>query len=187
VAVGGGDAGVAVEDAENRNAQRFDRFAEHRLVGRRTDAVQDHAGHPQLRVERRVTVYQRRHRARHRSRIYDEQDRRAEQLRHVGRRCVLPTPALTVEEPHHTLHHADIGPPGAVGEERAYKVRAGEECVEVATRPAGGERVVGGIYKVRADLEGSDPVASRGERGHQARGDRGLPGAGVGACNNYAG
>ena len=105
----------------------------------------------------------------------------------MGRRGKLPTPALAVEEPHHSLNHGDVSPPAAVGEERAYEIRAGEEGVEVTPRPAGSERVVGGIYEVRADLERGYPVTSRGERGHQARGDRGLPGAGVGARDDYAG
>ena len=38
-------------------------------------------------------------------------------------------------------------------EQRRDQLRAGEERVEVASRTAGGERVVAGIDEVRADLE----------------------------------
>ncbi len=69
-------------------------------------------------------------------------------------------PPLAVEEAHDAFDHGYVGTLRAVGEERADKLRAGEEGVEVASRPACGEGVVRGVYKVRADLEGGDPKAT---------------------------
>jgi hypothetical protein len=46
VTVRGMEVVVAAEDAEDGHAQRLDGLAEHRLVGRGTDAVQDDAGYP---------------------------------------------------------------------------------------------------------------------------------------------
>ena len=80
-------------------------------------------------------------------------------------------PPSAVEEAHDAFDHGYVGTLRAVGEERADKVRAGEEGVEVASRPACGEGVVRGVYKVGADLEGGDPKATRGERGHKSRGN----------------
>jgi hypothetical protein len=54
-------------------------------------------------------------------------------------------------------------------------------CARVCRR----ERVVGGVYKVRANLEGGDLVALRTEGGHEARGYGGLSDAGVGSRDDY--
>jgi hypothetical protein len=107
----------------------------------------------------------------------------------VGGRGVLPGAALAVEEAHHTLHHRDARAPRAVGEERGYELRAGEEGVEVAAGTSGGHGVVGGVYEVRADLEGGDAEAPRlpRERGHEAGGDRGLARARVGSGDDDTG
>jgi hypothetical protein len=118
--------------------------------------------------------------------IHDEEDRRVQELGDVGGRGELPTPALAVEETHYAFHDGDVGPTGAVGEERAYEVRAGEEDVEVAAGPPGGERVVGRIYEVRADLEGGDFEALHAKGRHEARSDGGLSCAGVGARDDDA-
>jgi hypothetical protein len=72
-----------------------------------------------------------------------------------------------------------------VREERTYEFGAGEESVEVAPGSAGSERVVGGVYKVRANLEGGDLLALRTEGGHEARGYNGLSDAGVGSRDYY--
>ncbi len=155
-------------------------------MGGGADTVEDDAGDAQPRVEGRVAMDHRGHGAGHRPRVDDEQDRRVEELGDVGCRGQLPAAALAVEEAHHPLDYRNVGPARAVGEERSYEVGAGEKGVEVAAWPAGGQSVVGGVYKVRADLEGGDAVASRRERGHQARGDGGLAGPGVGARNYHA-
>src|SRR4028119_900019 len=80
----------------------------------------------------------RRRRTRHRPRVHNEQDRRAEELGDVGGRSVLPASALPVEEPHDTFNQRNICIPRAVCEERPYEFGAGEEGVEVAPGPAGG-------------------------------------------------
>ena len=114
-----------------------------------------------------------------------EDDRRVEKRGDVGGRGEFSA-ALAVEAPHDALYSGDVRSRGAVGEERAYKIRAGEEGVEVAARPSRGEGVVGGVYKVRAHLEGGDAEAPLRERGHEARGDGGLAGPRVGARDHYA-
>src|SRR5215218_8034230 len=110
-----------------------------------------------------------------------------EELGDMSGRSELPAPALAVKKAHHALYDRDTSTFSAVGEERAYELRSGEEGVEVATRSTSSKRVIRGIYKVRANLEGGHPVALRVERGHEAGGDGGLSDAGVGACHDYAG
>jgi hypothetical protein len=67
--------------------------------------------------------------------------------------------SFAVEEAHDAFDHGYVSTLCAVGEERADEVWAGEEGIEVASRPACCEGVVRGVYKVGADLEGDDPKA----------------------------
>ncbi len=115
---------VAAEDAEDGDAERVEGLAEHPLVDGGADAVQDDAGDAQFRVEGRVAVDHRGHRAGHRPRVHDEHDWRAEELGDVGGRGELPAAALAVEEAHDALDDRDVGAARAVGEERADQVRA---------------------------------------------------------------
>ena len=155
-------------------------------MGGRAHAVQDDAGEAQAGVERRVAVDHRRGGTGHRPGIHHEHDRRVQELGDVGRGRQLPAATLAVEEAHHALYHGHVGTAGAVGEERGYEVGAGEVGVEVAAGASGGEGVVGGVYKVRADLEGGDPEAPVREGGHEAGGHGGLADARVGARYHYA-
>ena len=66
-----------------------------------------------------------------------------------------------VEQPHHALDDGDVGPGAAVPEERADQMLADQHRVEVATRQAGGQRVVAGVDEVGADLERRDAVPGR--------------------------
>ena len=104
----------------------------------------------------------------------------------MGRGRQLSAAALAVEEAHDALDNGDVGPAGAVGEERADEIRAREESIEVAARSSRGECVVGGVYKVGADLEGGDAQTPVRERGHQARGDGGFADTRVCARDDYA-
>ena len=114
-------------------------------------------------VEGAVAVDDRRRRARHRGRVDDEQHRRVEQLRDVRGRGQLAAARGAVEEAHDALDDRDVGAGDAVADERRDQLRAAEEGVEVAARPAGGERVVAGVDVVGADLEALH-ASARGAR-----------------------
>ncbi len=178
--------GVTAQDTEDGHVQGLYGLAEHPLVERRAHAVQDHTPDPQVRVEGRVAVHDGRGRAGHRRGVYNEQDRSFEKLRDMGGRGVLPGAALAVEETHDALHDGDVGAACAVGEERGYKLGTGEEGIEVATRATGSEGVVGGVYKVRSDLERGDAETFAGKRGHEAGGDGRFARARVGSGNYEA-
>jgi hypothetical protein len=154
-------------------------------VGGGAHPVQDDAGDVYVGVERRVPVDHRGGRAGHGPGVHDEDDGRVEEFGDVGGRGEISA-ALAVEEAHDALYHGDVRAIGAVGEERGDEIQTGEEGVEVAARPSRGEGVVGGVYKVRAHLEGGDAEAPLRERGHEARGDGGLAGPRVGARDHYA-
>src|SRR5215212_7620706 len=179
--VWGLDTRVAAQDAEHGDVQGSYGLAEHPLVGRGADAVQDHTSQAYFGVEGRVPVHDSRRRAGHRRGVYHEEDRCFEELRDVGSRGVLPAAALAVEEAHHAFYYCNIGAPRAVGEERRDELRAGEKRVEVAAGTVCGQGMVRGIYEVRADLKRSDAEALIRQRGHQARSNGSLAHARVGS------
>ncbi len=82
-----------------------------------------------------------------------------------------------VEQAHHPFDDGEVRAAGPVGEQRGDARRAAEHRVEVAARPAAGQRVVAGIDVVRADLVRGDAQAAGGERGYQPGGHRRLAGA----------
>ena len=98
-----------------------------------------------------------------------------------------PPPLLPSKRPITPSTTAMSASVGTVGEEGPDHLLSGDEGVEVASGAARREGVIRGVYKVRPDLEGGDPVAPTGERRHQARGDGGLSDARVGARDDYAG
>ena len=175
-----------VHDAQNGDTQGFQGVAEHLFVSVRADAVEHDARNFQRGVEASVAVDHGGDGAGHRPRVHDEHDGRVEKFGDVGRGGEFASAALAVEEAHHAFHDGYVGASRAVGEEGTDHLRSGEEGVEVAPRPACREGVVGGVYKVRADLEGGDPVAFRGEGRDQARGHGRFSDTGVGSGDDYA-
>ena len=115
-------------------------------------------GEAQVRVEGRVSVDHGRNGAGHRPGVDDEDHGSPKQPGYVCCGGEIPTP-LAVEEAHDAFDHGYIRTLRTVGEEGDDQVRTGEKGIEVASRPAGGEGVVRGIYEVGADLEGGDAVA----------------------------
>ena len=149
---------VAAQDAEDGDAEGFYGVAEHGLVDSGADAVENDGCNSRRWVECRVAMDHGGYGAGHRPGIDDEHYGGFEQSGDVGRGGEIPA-SFSVEEAHDAFDHGYVGTLRAVGEERADQLRAGEEGVEVASRPACGEGVVRGIYEVRADLEGGDPKA----------------------------
>ena len=165
---------VAAQRPDDRHAERLDRLAQEQLVVVGADLVDDDAGDLDVGVEGPVAVHDRGRAARHRGGVEDEQHGRAEQLRHVRRGGQLAAARGAVEEPHDALDHRDVGAGGAVQRQRRHQLRAGEERVEVAARPARRERVVARVDVVRADLEALHHQPPRAQGADQPAGDRGL-------------
>ena len=143
------------------------------------DPVEDHAGHPNVRVERAKAVDERACRARHRGAVDDQDDGRIEQLGDVRGRGELAAPGGAVEHPHHALDDGDVRTRRAMAEERRDQLGSAEEGVEVAARAARRERVIGRIDVVGPDLEALDRQPRRAQRPDQAARDGRLAGARV--------
>src|ERR671910_1958283 len=159
---------VAAQDAEDGDAEGFYSVAEHGLVDSGADAVENGACDSRRWVECRISVDHSGYGAGHRPGVDDEHYGCLEQPGDVGCGGEIPA-SLAVEEAHDAFDYGYVSTLCTVGEERADEVGAGEESVEVASRPACGEGVVRGVYKVGADLEGGDPKALQRERGHESR------------------
>ena len=135
----------------------FARLPQHLLVARRTDAVEDDAGDPDLRVERREAVQQSRDAVALTAAVDHQDHRRAQQGSHVrggsfGGPCeAVGDPA--VEQSHHTFDDRDIRRRAAMPVQRADQLFTDEHRVEVAARLPCGQRMVSGVDEVRSDLE----------------------------------
>ena len=177
VPLGGRNAVVAAQCAEHGNAEIAERLAQQLLVVIRADAVEDHARHLHVRVERAIAVHDGRRRAGHRCGIDDEQHRRVQQLRDVRGRGQLTAPRGSVEQPHDAFDDGDVGAALAMADERRDQLGPAQEGVEVAPGPARGERVIARIDVVGPDLVALHDAPARAQRADQAAGDRRLPGA----------
>ncbi len=113
--------------------------------------------------------------------VHDEHDGGAGEGGDVRGRREAVRSEPPVVQPHHPLDDGDAGAPGAVQQQRGDAVLADEVGVEVAARPAGGQRVVARVDVVRADLVAADLVPGRAQGGHQAGGDGGLALSGGGS------
>jgi hypothetical protein len=100
---------VAAERAEHGDAEVGERLAQQLLVVIRADAIEDHAGDLDIRIEGAVAVHDRGRRARHRCGVHDQQHGRVQQLRDVSGRSQLAAPRGAVEEPHDALHDREVG------------------------------------------------------------------------------
>ena len=72
-----------------------------------------------------------------------------------------------VVQPHHAFDDRDVGPGGAVEQQRHDPVLPDQVRVEVAARTAGGERVVARVDVVRTDLVTADLECPAAQRRHQ--------------------
>ena len=182
-----GHAAVAAQRPEHGDAEVGERLAEELLVVIRADAVEDHAGHPDVGIEGAIAVHDRGRRARHRGGVHDQQHGRVQQLRDVSGRGQLTTPRGAVEESHDAFHDCEVGALLPVPRERRNQLGTAQKGVEVAPRPSGGERVVARIDVVGPDLEALHDAPSRAQRADQAAGHGGLPGARARARDDDAG
>ena len=152
-------------------------LAQHLLVTGGADAVENHPGDPDCRIERRKPVQQRGDALALAARVDDQDHRRAEESGDVSGRAACVFVDAPVEQAHHALHHGDVGAGAPVPVQRADQVLADQDGVEVAAGPAGGQRVVAGVDVVGTDLERRDGVAGAPQRTDQTRCDGGLSAA----------
>ena len=148
---------------EHRHARVLARLAQHLLVARRADPVEDHPGDPDREssnvekpVQQRGELWLWPRRRRPGSPARRAARRRARSTRPPGRHGVVDA---AVEQAHHALDDGDV---------RADAARAGTAApisssptstrVQVAAGPPGGQRVIAGVDVVGADLERRDPV-----------------------------
>ena len=148
----GHDPCLTHHSAEDGNAHRLQRAAEHGFVARTADLVQDDAADTNVGREARETSDERRNRARHARRIDDEDDGQAEVLRQI-RRGSAPIGWGAVEQAHRAFdQHQVIAPCEAfdpVGRHRP--------SVEVQARLA-----CGGLVKAGVDIVGAGFAAAHG-------------------------
>ena len=172
---------IARDRAQHRYPDRFAGLPQHLFVPRRPDLVEDHPADPHGALQRRKAVQQSRNALTLATRIDHQQHRRAQQSGDLGGGSAGRGQELfvdaTVEQSHDALDDGDVGIPRTVPVQRPDQILAHHDRVEVAARPAGGQRVVTRIDEVRTDLERCDAVAHLAQRGHQTGCNGGLSAA----------
>ena len=147
----------------------------------RPDPVEDYPGDPGRGIERGKPVQQCGDAVALAACIDHQDHRRAKQTGDVSRRTRrrhgrgMSDPP--VEQPHHAFDHRDLRAVGAVGVQRPNQPLPHQDRVEVASGPAGRQRVVAGVDEVRAHLERRDRMPGLSQRTDQTRCDRGLSAA----------
>ena len=168
---------VAAQRAEHADARILHGAADHLLMRRRAEPVEDDAGQVDLRVVVAEPAGNRRGRSAHRLDIEDEHDRRLEQLGDGRRGAHALTPAVV--EAHDALDDGDIRPLHRPRKELRQHLLWHEPAVEIMCRAAAGHRVVAGIDVVGADLEGLDRDALLAQGRQQPRRNRRLARTGL--------
>ena len=168
---------IAVQRAEHTDARILHGAADHLLVRRGAEAVEDDAGEVDLVVVVAESLRDGRGRRAHRLDIEYEHDRRLEQLGDGSRRAYAL--AAAVIEAHDALDDGDIRAVHRLGEELRQDLLRHEPAVEVVSGPAAGHRVVARVDVVGADLEGLDGDALLAQRREKPRRDRRLARAGL--------
>ncbi len=171
------DPGVPRQDPEHRDAGRLQSSDDLVGVAYGTGLVHDHPGDAGVRVEGVQPVHPGGGGSRHLRDVQHQHHRGADHPGHVrgGGPSVAPHPA--VEQSHHAFDHRDVRRRRyvrTVQQQRHQLILPTEEGIQVATRPAGGQRVVAGVDEVRSDLETGrhQPVGPEG--GQQPGGHGGL-------------
>ncbi len=123
---------IVVDGAQDRDVGVvLDHGAQLRLVPAAAQLIEDHAGDPDVAVERLVAEDERRDAARHPAGIDDERHRQAEHARDRGV-AVAPVERESVVEPLVALDERDVGTGGMAGEVRADLGRVGQIRIEIA-------------------------------------------------------
>ena len=156
------------------------------LVPAAAEIVEDHAGDPDVAVERLVAENQRRDAARHAARVDHEHHRQREHSRQ-RRVAVAAVEREAVVEALVALDERDVGVARVRRERRQDFIRIGEIRVEIAAGPPGRRGQPHRIDEIRPLLERLDNLPARGQRGAQADAHRRLARRLVGGRYEQAG
>ena len=158
----------------DRPAARRHRLAEPSPVRVPGHPVEDHPREVELRIEGFEAQHHRARAPRHRPGVGDQDHRRAEPLRDLGRRALVALGPPPVEAAHHTLDEREIGVRRVLRHGGAHVIARAHPAVQAVGRTPRHEGVEAGIDEVGADLEGLHLETAAAQRLEQAEGDRGL-------------
>ena len=132
-------------------------------------------------IEMEEALQQRSHRIGSTPGIGHQHDGDIQQLSNLRRRT--PVAVVAVEQPHHTLHDADVSPLGIACKDLAHMLVRGHERIEVDAGSSAYRLMKLGVDIVWAALEGLYPQSLPGQQLHQPPGNSRLARATHRCCN----
>ena len=155
-------------------------------MGGPADAIEDHPGQGQVRVEGSEPMDQGRGAPGHGPGVHHQEGRQPQPLGHLGRGTGFACAVIAVEQAHNPLHHGHLGLGGVAPEQGQVGLPAQHPAVQRAGAAAGGPAMVPRVNEVGTHLEGLHRQAAAPQGREQPQGDGGLAHAALGAGDHQA-